>query len=257
MQLSHRQKQEFYEKGYLKVPGVVPQVMVNAALRAINNSLGEGFPREELHLIRSQSYCKELTHTPIISDMLNATPALALAESLIGEGTVAPVRGGQIALRFPGMQDPPSKPSPHLDGMYTPYNGVTKGEIQNFTMLVGVLLSDLTDEYAGNFTTWPGTHHLYEQYFREHGPHAILEGMPKVELPEPEQHLGKAGDIVLCHYEVAHAAAPNVSPHIRYAIFFRLNREGHNERVETCLTDIWQEWDGMREIVAQNQQVSE
>src|SRR5512142_908850 len=118
MQLSHAQKRLFYEQGFVQVPGVVPRIMVDQALRAINHSVGEGMPADQMTKMRAQSYCSELQGEPVISDLLNRTPALALAESLIGEGKIRPVRGGQIALRFPSMADPPPEPRPHLDGMY-------------------------------------------------------------------------------------------------------------------------------------------
>lgn len=39
MKVTHAQKMEFYKKGYVRVPGVVPSVMVDAAVKAINHSL--------------------------------------------------------------------------------------------------------------------------------------------------------------------------------------------------------------------------
>ncbi len=135
--------------------------------------------------------------------------------------------------------------------MYSPTNGVPEGTIQNFTMLVGVLLSDLTEPYCGNFTVWPGTHHLYENYFREHTPQSLLNGMPPITLPEPLQVTGQAGDVFLVHYELAHSAAPNVSPHVRYAIFFRLTHVNHADRKWESMTDIWLEYEGMRALVAE------
>src|SRR5678815_1227883 len=80
------------------------------------------------------------------------------------------------------------------EGMDSPHNGVPFGEIRNFTMLVGVFLSDVTGPYSGNFTVWPGTHTIFEEYFREHGPMSLLDGMPKVEMPQPVQLNVKAGD---------------------------------------------------------------
>jgi hypothetical protein len=246
MELSYAQKREIFEKGYVKVPGVVPQVLVDAALRAINNSLGQGMKEEDVVKFRSQSYCPELTRTPVISDLLNKTPAWEYAESLIGPGALYSVDGGQIALRFPTMQDPAPPFRPHLDGMYSPTNGVPEGTIRNFTLLVGVSLSDVLQPYSGNFTVWPGTHYLYQDYFREHGPKSLLNGMPPIEMPEPEQILARAGDVVFCHYQVAHTAGPNLSPDIRYAIYFRLYHQDHGEWCGECMTDIWREWAGMR-----------
>lgn len=38
-------------------------------------------------------------------------------------------------------------------------------KVSGFTALLGVQLSDLTHDNGGNFTVWPGSHHLYESYY--------------------------------------------------------------------------------------------
>jgi hypothetical protein len=252
MELTNEQKQHLYQHGYVQVRGVVPQVMVEEALKAINHSLGEGMPPEKMTTFRAQSYCPELVHTPVIADLFNKTPALALAESAIGAGRFKRPTGGQIALRFPSFQDPPRPPRPHIDGMYSPTNGVQEGTIQNFTALGCILLSELNRDFAGNFTVWPGTHHAFETYFREQGPQALLNGMPPVEMPAPLQIHGKPGDFVLAHYLLGHAAAINVSPYVRYAIFFRITHLEHGDYKWETMTDAWRQWEGMGEIVAAN-----
>ena len=100
----------------------------------------------------------------------------------------------------------------------------------------------------GNLTVWPGSHLLYEQYFRDRGPQALLEGMPTVPLPEPRQLTGQPGDAVLCHYQLGHGIAANTSPNIRYAIYFRLKHVDHDAIHWECMTDIWREWAGMRDV---------
>lgn len=252
MQLSYVQKKQLFENGYVHVPGVVPQVLVDRALTAINHSLGEGIDPAQINIYRSQSYCPELRKSPVIADLLNKSPAIDLAQSAIGTEKIQPVTGGQIALRFPALQDPPPAPVPHIDGTYSPNNGVPKGEIRNFTMLLGVMLSDVAVPYAGNFTVWPGTHHLFEQYFRENGADKLVDGMPKIDhMPQPIQMMGRAGDVVLCHYQLAHTAAINVSPHTRYAIYFRLKHLNHGVTRPETLTDIWLDWEGMRAFAPQ------
>ena len=42
MKLTESQKQFFYEEGYLRVPGAVSRVMVDAARQAINAEIGKG-----------------------------------------------------------------------------------------------------------------------------------------------------------------------------------------------------------------------
>lgn len=245
MKLTHVQKQTIIEQGYVHIPGVIPQVMVDKALHAINHSIGEGMDKDDIVTMRSRSYCTELQREPVIMDLLYKTPAWSLAESAIGEGKIQSTSSGQIALRFPSLNDPPPEPRPHLDGMHSPHNGVPKGEIRNFTMLLGVALSDVPSSYCGNFTVWPKTHALFQNYFKENGPESLLDGMPKIDLPEPKQLLAKAGDVMLVHYEVAHSAAINVSPHTRYAIYFRLKHVDHDDRKWETMTDIWLDWEGL------------
>lgn len=133
--------------------------------------------------------------------------------------------------------------------MYTPTNGVPQGTIRNFTALIGVYLSQASGPDMGNLWVWPGTHRLYEQYFGERGPQALLEGMPAVELPEPQQLIADPGDAVLCHYQLGHGIGGNSSPHIRYAIYFRLSHIEHDANHWECMTDIWREWEGMRDVL--------
>ncbi len=248
MELSHAQKQAIYRDGYVKLEGILPKARVDAALRAINHSVGEGMPVEQMTRFRAQSYCPELQREPVLTDLLNRTPAWELAESALGAGNIRPAGDAQVALRFPTLQDPPPPPRPHLDGMYSPTNGVQEGTIQNFTMLVGVFLSDVPGPFCGNFTVWPGTHHQYEAYFREHGPESLLKGMPPIPLPEPTQVTARAGDVALVHYELAHSVAANASPNARYALFFRLNHVNHADQKLEVMTDIWREWDGIRSL---------
>ena len=249
MELNLRQKQEIADKGYVQVPGVVSPLMVAEALRAINHSVGQGMNVSDMTRFRAQSYCPEIQNSAAITDLLKKTPAWDLAESAIGTGRIKPPGGGQIALRFPSL-DEPGRARPHLDGMYSPTNGVQEGTIGNFTMLLGILLSDVPAPLMGNLHVWPGTHKLYEAYFREHGPQSLLQGMPPVEMPTPEAVMGKAGDVVLVHYQVAHGVGPNVSPHTRYMIFFRLSHRDHGDLHWECMTDIWREWEGIRGVIA-------
>ncbi len=247
MIISDAQQQEFYGNGFIKLPGIVPRAVVDAALQAINASLGaHGMAPDQLPTFRAQTYCPTLTDTSSITDLLHASPLWSLAESAVGVGKVRPVRSGQIALRFP-TTDTLGDPQPHIDGMYTPTNGVPEGTIASFTALIGVFLSDLPHDNMGNFTVWPGTHRLYADYFRAHGAQALLAGMPRVALPAPTQVTGHAGDAVLCHYQVGHGIAGNSSPHIRYAVFFRLTHVDHDARRWECMTDIWREWGGLQD----------
>jgi ectoine hydroxylase-related dioxygenase (phytanoyl-CoA dioxygenase family) len=124
--------------------------------------------------------------------------------------------------------------------------------LAHYTLLVMVALSDVQQDDAGNFCVWPGTHRQYEQYFGEHDVRRMIRGAPRLDaLPTPVQIHAKIGDVVLAHYELLHAAAINVSPHPRYAVFFRLSHRDHHTQGLDILADIWREYAGLRELADQ------
>jgi hypothetical protein len=246
MELTQAQRYELMERGYLRIPGLIPRERVNAALRAINGSLGErGMGPDDLPSLRARSYCPELQYDPVISDLFDATPFRSLAESVIGVGRLAtPVGRGQIALRFPGP-GPAATARPHIDGVYSPTNGVPKGEIRNFTALGGVMLSDLPEGSGGNLTIWPGSHLLNAAWFRDRGPKSLLDGVPQIDWPEPVEVRGEAGDAILAHYLLGHGISGHSGPNIRYAIYFRLQHVDHERMKWESMVDPWLEWEGM------------
>ena len=260
--LTYQQKRDFHEQGFLHLPGLVSQPMVDEALRRINHHLGaHGMHPDELVTMRAQTYCRDIRTSDAIVGLLTQTPAHALAASLVGGVEQLPQpTSGQIALRFPSPEptdQPRRKAGLHLDGMYSPHNGVTKGDIHSFTMLASVALSATPHPYCGNFTVSPGSHHIYEAYFQEHRPDALLHGMPDVEIAPPVQLITQPGDVVLVHYQVAHSAAPNHSPHVRYACFYRLSVADHADHKREAMTDIWREWPAIRDVIAADDATAE
>jgi hypothetical protein len=227
------------------VPGVAGQKSVNIALRAINHSLGKGLDPGKVPVFRATTYCPELTNKEPILNLLYETPAWEIVESIIAPQKIRLEGKAQIALRFPVMQAP-GEMHPHIDGMYSVNNRIAKGTIFSFTVLVGILLSDVSNEYWGNFTGWPGTHGMFADYFKHHGTDVLKTGLPPVKLPKPEQILGKAGDMILCHYLTAHTVVVNVSPFIRYAVFFRIRHTDHATHGDKVFNDLWYEWPGIR-----------
>jgi hypothetical protein len=244
MPLGWLAKRRLRRDGYVQVRAVVPPVRVEAALRAINRSLGEqGMPPERLREMRSRTYCPELIKDPAIVDLYARTPARAVVASALGR--VRTPDEAQIALRFP-QGEPAGPPVPHIDGMSSGANGVPPGTLFHFTALLGVFLSDVPDARGGNFLVWPGSHLILEDHFRREGVASLAGGaFPSVGTLAPRALTARAGDIVLAHYALAHAVAPNLGPHVRYAVFFRLFHQDHRSTDTGPLTDLWRQWEGM------------
>ncbi len=252
MSLTSAQISDFKRDGFLLLPGAVPTELIETALHTINHRLGQGVPVEELHIWQRRSFFPELQSQPVITDLFNASTLLPTMRSLMGEENVALAKGGQLALRFP--REPgasPHSPHPHIDGVYSPDNGVKKGTIHSFSALIGVFLTDVESDFAGNFTVWPGSHLKMESYFREHGTAVVTEEgrNPPIEAGEPLQIKARAGDAMLAHYQLFHGVAPNLAPRPRYATFFRVQHPEHEAHRMECLSNLWREWPGVQSAI--------
>jgi hypothetical protein len=248
--LSPAQRRALREDGFVLLPQVVPRAMVDDARRTINAQLGnEGMAKEQLPVFRARTFTPELCTHPAITDLFTRSPLAAAAEAAIGRGKLRPPGQAQIALRFPSplAAGAGSPAVPHIDGISSPGNGVAPGTLFHFTALGGIFLSTVGEADRGNLTVWPGSHRRIEAYLRTHGPTAIVDRFPDLDLGPPHPICAEAGDAVLAHYALAHGIAPNLGPDVRYAVFFRLFHAAHEAFGTRPLTDLWLEWDGLRD----------
>ena len=251
MKLTPAQKQRFARDGFVVVPRVVPRARIDAALREINHRLGTGEQPGKDGYADSLDYLSEYTSSPVIMALMNGSPLLKLAESLLGTNRVEPCSQAQLALRFPSKtNDAPANVSIHVDALY-PEQGLP---IVRYTFCAGVILSEVSTVNRGNFLAFPGTHRLISEKFRAGGPDALRGGIAKnITLPKPVQVKGKPGDVVLFHFQTAHDKARNDGPEIRYMAYFRFWHidawlDKSPEYLNRALTDIWLEWPGMRGV---------
>ena len=188
MQLTPEQIREFYDRGYVKIPGAISKAMVNTARQAVNHSIGTLGPNgEDMSKHRAAQFCRDLNGAPVIMDLFNASPVISLAESLMGEGNLQkPIRGAQVAPRFPTViGEVPPEPRGHLDGMGTGTNGMPKGVYRRgFTAFAVIYLADVPEPYSGNFTVWPGSHRFFENYLKREGLETLSNGTRALTCPK-------------------------------------------------------------------------
>lgn len=241
MELNREQLISLRDDGYVVVPGVVPRPLVVEALREINHRLGLGRTQAMDQYADARDYWSDDTDAPAIMDLLFASPLWSLAQSpLGGEGTLMRPKSGQIALRFPSVNNSHGGPASHIDGFYSPNANKT---ISRFTMLAGVLLSDQLEDYVGNLAVFPGTHRTIAEYIKKNGTASLRGGLNRViPMPDEVQIKGKAGDAVLMHYQLAHDKEQNLSHLIRYMAYWRLWHVDSESSQAEGLTDIWREW---------------
>ncbi|MGD0699738.1 MAG: phytanoyl-CoA dioxygenase family protein [Trebonia sp.] len=241
--LEREQLNEFAERGFVLVPQAVSRGLVAAASGAIDGLIEATPPGPDARGPRN--YFPESARAPALLALLMDSPAFALAGSLTGPGTLEVPWQVQVALNIP--------PFPHRPGMHHIDGAPAEadGRPGTFTLLAGVLMSDQLDGDAGNLWVWPGTHLRHAEYFREHGPDAFFAagGYPPIQLPEPEQVLGRAGDLLLAHYLLGHNIGGNTAAATRRAVYFRLKRFGHDQRWREFLQDPWLDYDAVRAVL--------
>jgi hypothetical protein len=179
--------------------------------------------------------------------LLFESHALSAAESLIEPGKFEPPDQVQISLNIQPFDHRPG--GPHIDGLAPPE---PDGRPGTFTLLAGIFLTDQTVEGTGNLWVWPGSHHSAAGYFRQQGADALLSSAPypQVELSEPRQVLGRAGDLLLAHYLLGHNSGGNTSGSTREVVYFRLRREGHRRHWREFVRDPFFEFEPVREAIS-------
>lgn len=238
-------KERLRRDGYVHFRELVSAKLIRAARESIDADLAANYDPARQMEYDHQSFCPEIRRSYEIASLYRNSGVQSVVESVLGLDRVR-CDPGQIAIRKAAGADRNYAPVSHIDGIPTEFNGLPGAEIKNFTALIGVFLGSVRQEFAGNFTVWPGSHLLLESYFRERGPSAACEGMPPIPLGSPVQLLCELGDVVLCHYQLAHAAAVNTSANDRYAVFFRLWLhdlvDAPAERRWQALTHLWDGW---------------
>lgn len=234
------QLREFAERGFVVIPQAVPAELVVAASRAID-ALTEREPPGD-GVKGNHFYFRPAADAPALMALLADSPAWSLAESLTGPETLDQPSQVQVALNIPPFPHRPG--GHHIDG----YPPGPDGRPGTFTLLAGVMMSDQLDEDAGNLWAWPGTHLTHAEYFRSRGPDAFFAaaGYPPIDLPDPEQIRGRAGDLLLAHYLLGHNIGGNTSDTVRRAVYFRVKRAGHDARWREFLQDPWLDYDPIR-----------
>ena len=242
--------ESFVRDGYFHFRGLVDERDVSAARQKIDSDLEINYDPTREKEYGARTYCPGIVGSTEIMALLKQPELERRIEALVKRKKLAETQTGQIALRRAHNVDRVYPPEPHVDGYPTADNGVKGHEVVPFTMLVAVFLSEVGSEFAGNFTVWPGSHTVVEEYFKRTGPDARRLPFPKLEIGQAKQLCGSAGDVVICHYQLAHTAAVNLSEFNRYAVFFRLahrelvDYEGPSYRADVWkhLSRIWSEW---------------
>jgi Phytanoyl-CoA dioxygenase (PhyH) len=243
--LDEGQLREFGDKGYLVLPGVVPQSLLAAVDAEIDALATEKPP--PAGTVGNHFYFESSGRLPACDAALRESPAIHLAEALVTPRTVDHgLDHIQVALNIPPFPHRPG--APHIDG-----HRPEQDRPHSFTMLAGIYLVDESAPDSGNLWVWPGSHLAHERLFREQGPTALLatSGHPSSlaappEYSEPVQVLANRGDLLLAHFLLGHNIGGNTSNRTRRIAYYRLSCPGHASRWAGTFTSAFTEYEPVR-----------
>jgi hypothetical protein len=252
--LRPEQLQAMKHDGFVMLRNMIPSSMIAVALRTINHALGNAKAG-----VTPEQACAAIGTDATLTALFNSTQVRSVVEHFLGVENVPEWAGNhvQVALRYPmhptAQRFAAAHAGYHIDGIPTDNNGLEPGKLHPFTMLIGVYLNDAMLEDAGNLFVYPGSHIEHAKYFAQHGPECLLHTkpfkMPPIALPRgPTQITVNAGDVILAHYLLAHGIACNVSPNIRYALYFRVSskRMSTHSTPYHSMKDPWIDWPSMQ-----------
>jgi hypothetical protein len=241
--LNQEQLRTFARDGYVVLPQVVPQDLIDAARRAIAGRVQQEPPPPahrgpHFHFVLKDG---NGLPPPLLAPLIDSD-AMPLARSIIADAPFDPPDHVQISRIIPPWPHRPG--GPHIDGLTPPE---PDGRPGTFTVLAGLLLTDQTGENAGNLWVWPGSHERTASYLHAHGPDTLRSCVPypPIDLGPPRQVTGRAGDLLLAHYLLGHNMGGNVSEHVREVLYFRLRRTGHRARWREAVQDPWLEFESV------------
>jgi hypothetical protein len=204
------------------------------AKRAVDELVGDYWPVGSPQLaLRFPGECALKTATvPGLTDLRSLSSDVASSSSQSAAPSLLANIADRVLDRVAGQGTddkyfvPPNwQRSWHIDGV----KEAQAGFVLQFSLLVGVMMSDCEDELSGNLLVYPGGHLALQRYAMERGdPSAVLmrdnvNRPPDIEWPcAPKQIKAREGDVVLAHWLTPHAVSPNLSPDIRYCSYFRV-----------------------------------
>ena len=228
--------------GFLHVRGVVPHSAISAANQAISEDLAANYDPKLHQQYIHRTFCPDLRKKQVITGLLSRTPARDVVDTLLPFSRLWGIGHPQVAIRFAQEQSDPTQPPWHIDGVPTSMNGMRGKGLWTFTCLVGIFLTTTPRPDAGNFTVWPSSFDRLRQWFTDQGRAGMRKGRPSIDPGTPTQLLTQPGDVVVCHYLMAHAATPNTSNIERRAVFFRLSLPATVTRRYHHLVNPWAGW---------------
>jgi hypothetical protein len=241
-QLTPAELRGFIQQGVVIRRRAVSRQLLDAAAEQIRRVRDHGEEAGQLAVLTQTTFAPALRSDPTLLALYYDSPLHALASSLVSPDLLQPVTTVQVQIRLPGTTQP--RKEMHLDGVACPHLDVQ--ELRTFTLLAGVLLTEVVDIDGGALRYLPGAHVEMAEWFRSGWQLGDSDQVP-LSLSERKGRafLGDPGDAILMHHLVPHAVGWNLGSTERVMVYFRLKHEKHQNHLLAALRDPWLEFPGL------------
>jgi hypothetical protein len=228
----------FATNGIIIKRGFVSPDLVNRAVALITDWYCTEMNQALLANYTQRTFAPELGSHPDILALFAQSGVVGLVRDLVGD--FAPITTTQIQIRVPqtALQQVQPDKAMHVDGVACPH--LDPAELRTFSLLVGVVLSDISDPAGGALRYVPGGHVRMAQWFGTEWSLGITDQVPPhIDAEQGVAFLGKPGDVLLMHHLVPHAVGQNYTTTPRIMAYFRVSHVDHPSRRLEALRDPW------------------
>lgn len=261
--LTREDIEHFAEYGYIVKRGLLDRDIANEAAEISWQNMPEGFDRnpaswhgqtvsdcrgtldvsERFGLVKFRH--KIHPHPTLKAISIENPDLMGAAHQLLGEGRVSKPR------RFRGIY--PIFPTPEHTG--TPVNAHLDVTTEAFKLTYSVYLADIPSG-GGPLTVWPGTHRLLHyacarnsSHFKDINTKSFRRLFAELNQYAPVEIPGQAGDVIIMHYRLLHAASLNtIENHVRLAMYFNVATNDVEFAEGVPSDDLWEGWEGVRAV---------
>ena len=174
--LTPQDREGFRSHGVLIKRGFVAVHLVDQAATLVNEWSERDLDPDQLGAYTQRTFAPELGEHPDLLALFSDSGAADLAGELLGE--TAPVRTVQVQIRVPVAHLDTNQPEKrmHVDGVACPH--LDPAELRTFSLLIGVVLSEIADPTGGALRYVPGGHLQMADWFAREWQLGITEQVP-------------------------------------------------------------------------------
>lgn len=242
--LTSEEKDGFVRNGAVIRRGFVTDDLLGPARLLVKHWIKNEMDSGRIESYTQRTFAPELGSHRDLLNLYHDSGVLSLVISLVGDP--APVSTVQIQIRLAGDLHgitQAAKPM-HVDGVACPHLDVN--ELRTFSLLVGVVLSDISDAEMGALRYVPGGHLRMARWFSTEWSSGMTKQVPDhIDIEGGVPLLGEPGDVLLMHHLVPHSVGSNRSTEPRVMAYFRVSHRDHHTRRLESLRSPWLDFPGI------------